>query len=119
MDSVALWRRQDETPYFLDEHSTSTASALAPASSPGASSQQISSEPEPDTDEWDVEPGDSPGTLELAEINWDDINDEVEAAMNESEDEDEVTSKKGAGVSEDEWTDETNSVIRCVGDLRG
>ena len=111
MDSVALWERQDETHYFLDEPSTSTAPAPAPVSSPTGSSQQVSSEPEPDTDEWDAEPAEAPGTLELNEINWNDINDEVEAAMNESDDEENV-SKKGA--SEDEWTDESNSVIRCV-----
>ncbi len=115
MDSVALWQRQDETHYFLDEPTTPSASAAAPASSPTSSSQQVSSEPEPDTDEWDVEPGEpgSPGTLELNEINWDDINDEVEAAMNESDD-DETGSKKATIASEDEWTDESNSVIRYV-----
>ncbi|KAK2461532.1 hypothetical protein APHAL10511_005995 [Amanita phalloides] len=111
MDSVALWRRQDETPYFLDEPSGSTGSAAAAASSPTTSSHQVSSEPEPDTDEWDAEPGERPGTLELNEIDWNDINDEVEAAMNESEDEEEVSSKKDMVASEDEWTDETNSVI--------
>ncbi|KAF8628253.1 hypothetical protein AX15_004028 [Amanita polypyramis BW_CC] len=110
MDSVALWRRQDEIPYFLDEPSASTASIAAPVSSPTTSSQQMSSEPEPDTDEWDLDSGESPGALELAEINWNDINDEVEAAMNESDDEEEMTTKKDI-MSEDEWTDETNSVI--------
>jgi RNA polymerase II subunit A-like phosphatase len=110
-DSVALWQHQDETHYFLDEPSTSTAPLPAPESSPTTSSQQISSEPEPDTDEWDAEPGEPPGTLELNDINWNDINDEVEAAMNESDDEEEATSKKGAIASEDEWTDES---IRCV-----
>lgn len=113
MDSVALWQRQDETHYFLEEPTSPGAPAPAPASSPTSSSQQVSSEPEPDTDEWDVEPGEPPGTLELNEINWDDINDEVEAAMNESDD-DESASKKAAIASEDEWTDESNSGIRYV-----
>ena len=46
---------------------------------------------------------------------WDDMNDEVEAAMNESDDDESVrTGGKSGNVSEDDWTDESNSVIRCV-----
>ncbi|KIL71651.1 hypothetical protein M378DRAFT_1020729 [Amanita muscaria Koide BX008] len=112
-DSVALWRRQDETPYLLDEPSTSTISTAAPTSSPTMSSQQVSSEPDPDTDEWDLDPGETPGRLVLAGIDWNDINDEVDAAMNESDDEgEEVTHKKIITASEDEWTDESNSRAR-------
>ena len=73
-----------------------------------------------DTDEWDAERGTEGRkegrALELGEIDWNEVNDEVEAAMNESDDED-VRSENGrsGNVSEDDWTDETNSVIRLVG----
>lgn len=88
---------------------------------------QISSDPEPDADDWDDEtrrankaaaaPANDGEDLELDEIDWDEINNEVEAAMNESDD-DEGESVKGTRsgqASEDEnWTDETNSIIRSV-----
>jgi len=77
-------------------------------SSPTTSPHQVSSEPDPDTDEWDLDPGEP---QELAGINWNDINDEVEAAMNESDDEGDVAPTNALIASEDEWTDESNSVI--------
>jgi RNA polymerase II subunit A-like phosphatase len=68
-----------------------------------------------DEEDWDQEPHDlkETGTLELGSINWDDINDEVEAAMNESDDEDgdgDAKSERSHGIesehaSEEEWTD--------------
>lgn len=91
-DSIALWRRQDETPYLLDDPS-----AVAPSSSPILDPHQISSDPEPDADDWDVEPAPAGNTsLELNDIDWNDINDEVEAAMNESDDEDDALSDKSS-----------------------
>jgi RNA polymerase II subunit A-like phosphatase len=106
-DSVALWRRQDESTYLLDEPPVA-----GPSSSPTTNAQQISSDPDPDGDDWDEDPGEGKdGTsLEFAAINWDDINDEVEAAMNESDDE----SVRSEMRSEEEWTDEANSVVRFV-----
>ncbi|OBZ79019.1 RNA polymerase II subunit A C-terminal domain phosphatase [Grifola frondosa] len=88
-DSVALWQHQDETPYLMDPEPL----ARAPLASPPSDPYQISSDPEPDADDWD-------------EVDWNAINDEVEAAMNESDDE-------SGNVSEDDgsWTDESNSVI--------
>ncbi|KAH7914757.1 hypothetical protein BJ138DRAFT_1078820 [Hygrophoropsis aurantiaca] len=82
-DSIALWRRQDETPYLLDEP------PIAPPS-PILDPHQISSDPEPDADDWDIEASANKvsGSLEFDDINWNDINDEVEAAMNESDDDD-------------------------------
>ncbi|KAI0334357.1 hypothetical protein GY45DRAFT_1351503 [Cubamyces sp. BRFM 1775] len=50
--------------------------------------------------------------LALDEVDWDEINDEVEAAMNESDDDGEGEGGSMRGeFSEDEWTDESNSII--------
>ncbi|KAJ8596296.1 hypothetical protein M405DRAFT_757888 [Rhizopogon salebrosus TDB-379] len=110
-DSIALWHRQDETPYLLDDPS-----AVAPSSSPILDPHQISSDPEPDADDWDVEPAPAGNTsLELDDIDWNDINDEVEAAMNESDDEDDAmsdrSSVKGGLLSDndDAMLDDTRS----------
>jgi hypothetical protein len=77
---------------------------------------------DPDED-WDQEPPEikETGTLELDSINWDDINDEVEAAMNESEDDDgdgDAKSERSYDMqsghgSEEEWND-GNSVSGSV-----
>ncbi|KAL4069798.1 hypothetical protein V8B97DRAFT_634789 [Scleroderma yunnanense] len=109
-DSVALWQRQEETPYLLDDPTPSAASL-----SPNLDPHQISSDPEPDADDWDVEPIAEKQALELAEINWNDINEEVEAAMNESDDEDNMGSRHGSVRSgmatddEDAITDDSRS----------
>ncbi|KAF5375137.1 hypothetical protein D9758_000554 [Tetrapyrgos nigripes] len=119
-DSVALWHRQDETPYLLDDPPTA-----GPSSSP-SSVQQVSSDPDIDEDdEWELEGSGATGdhslgsttSFEASQINWDDINDEVEAAMMESDDEDDMSEvnvggqagAQSANVSEDEWTDESIS----------
>ena len=119
-DSVALWQRQDEAPYLIDpEPVPEPAGPASPPSDP----HQISSDPEPDADDWDQE---RPRGLALDEVDWDEINDEVEAAMNESDDEDDDARSVRSGVSaqsgmrsgnvseDEEWTDESNSVIRSV-----
>ncbi|KAF9229050.1 hypothetical protein BS17DRAFT_770955 [Gyrodon lividus] len=110
-DSIALWQRQDETPYLLEDPTRN-----APSLSPNLDPHQISSDPEPDADDWDVEPAASGNTgFELADINWDDINDEVEAAMNESDDEDDARSERSsvrsamASDDDDVMTDESRS----------
>ncbi len=133
-DSIALWQRQDETVYLIDP--AESAVAVGPASPP-SDPHQISSDPEPDADDWDYErtatvggdDGEAEGEkgLALEEVDWDAINDEVEAAMNESDDDDDEgegylddgKSEKSGGtrsgnVSEEDWTDESNSVIRFV-----
>lgn len=114
-DSLALWKRQDETPYLMDDPSTKVVHI---SSSPISDPNQISSDPEPDADDWDQETAgpSNPGLLELNRINWDDINDEVEAAMNESDSDDEDMGsergeRKSGSMSEDDLTDETASVI--------
>jgi RNA polymerase II subunit A C-terminal domain phosphatase len=121
MDSINQWKRQDETPYLIDPETAAATTRPASPSSPDA--HQISSDPEPDADDWDYDRTAGPPpprSLELDGVDWDEINDEVEAAMNESEDDgdgdgDESGSvrsgEKSANVSEDEWTDESNSVI--------
>jgi RNA polymerase II subunit A C-terminal domain phosphatase len=113
-DSVALWHRQDETPYLLDDPPV----AVGLNSSPTVDYHQISSDP--DTDDWDEDSDRAvavgePQSFELAQINWDDINDEVEAAMNESDDDDVRSEKSGTrsgNVSEDDWSEGTGSVVR-------
>ena len=115
-DSIALWCRRDETPYLLDDPS-----AVAPSSSPIHDPHQISSDPEPDADDWDTEPAPAGNTsLELNDIDWNDINDEVEAAMNESDDEDSVMSE-GSSVrsgllsdNDDTMTDDTRRLGSCA-----
>jgi len=90
----------------------------ASAASPPSDAHQISSDPEPDADDWDQErvaaPEEGEG-LALDEVNWDEINDEVDAAMNESDDDgaSERSGMQSGNVSEDEdsWTNESNSII--------
>ncbi|GJE86193.1 RNA polymerase II subunit A C-terminal domain phosphatase [Phanerochaete sordida] len=118
LDSINQWRRQDETPYLIDPEATAAVGPASPPSDP----HQISSDPEPDADDWDYDrsAGVAPArNLELDGVDWDEINDEVEAAMNESDDDDDgdddgASVKSGAksgNVTEDEWTDESNSII--------
>ncbi|TFK70427.1 hypothetical protein BDN72DRAFT_887951 [Pluteus cervinus] len=137
-ESIAMWKRQPEGAYLIDLEIPPESGGEGVGSSPAADSQQISSDPDPDADDWDHEPsevqgavatGDASGTgtagtssartsvgrdvegdeapaLDLQDIDWNDINDEVEAAMNESDDED-AKSERSAGMrSDDEWTDE-------------
>lgn len=110
-DCIALWKRQDEELYLFYEASLAGAS-----NSPPVSDHQISSDPEPDADDWDLEPvagedvemgegsSGAVGALHLEEIDWNDINDEVEAAMMESDDESADERMK----SDDELTDESS-----------
>jgi len=103
-DSVALWKRQNEKPYLLDDPPTAMASTNPIVDSQQQSSDYIDSEDDrgpPETKET--------GRLELAAINWDDINDEVEAAMLESDDEDDVKSERSGMRSENVSEDEMGS----------
>ncbi|KAG5220969.1 Carboxy-terminal domain (CTD) phosphatase [Salix suchowensis] len=52
---VALWRHQDETPYLLDEPPVT-----GPSSSPAMDSIDISSDLDPDGDDWDKDPPSGP-----------------------------------------------------------
>jgi RNA polymerase II subunit A-like phosphatase len=120
-DSIALWHRQDETPYLLDDPSLT----VAQPSSSSLDSHQISPDLEPD-DDWDEDPAElgKPGAPEfdLGGIDWNDVNDEVDAAMNESDDDDddsksEKSGMRSANASDDESTDGTHSGVRCVIDI--
>lgn len=102
-DSIATWKRQDETSYLLEEPHAPGHTTSSPVNEP----QQISSDPEPDGDDWDEEvipEAKDPGALELSAINWDDINNEVDAFLNESDDEDDgrsdFASEDEEGVSD-------------------
>jgi RNA polymerase II subunit A-like phosphatase len=105
-DCIALWQRQDESAYLLDD------APILPASVdplPASASADEAAD-----DEWDATPQGEGGTnreLALDAIDWNDINDEVDAAMNESDDdeEDEARSERSA-MSEDDWTDDASSV---------
>jgi RNA polymerase II subunit A C-terminal domain phosphatase len=119
-DSIALWHRQDETPYLLDDPSLCPAQ---PGSSPTTDSYAIPSDPEPDNGDWDEDTsavGKATGGQEfdLGGIDWNDVNDEVDAAMNESDDDDDSKSDKSGmrsqNASDDEGsgTDGSHSEIR-------
>ncbi|KAL0068527.1 CTD phosphatase Fcp1 [Marasmius tenuissimus] len=132
-DTIALWRRQEETPYLLDDPPIA-----GPSTSPTISLNQISSDPDIDEDDdWEIEasagtgvggsaPGlGSGGSFSADQINWDDINDEVEAAMMESDDEDDdaidVKSERSGIRSEnpsDDESDESNNVISATNSPR-
>ncbi len=109
-DSIALWRRQDEKPYMLDDPPIPGPSS----SSPAADSQLVSSDVDVDSDDWDQDPPEhkATSTLDFGAVNWDEINDEVEAFMNESDEEDEGDGRsersggRSAAASEDEWASE-------------
>ncbi|KJA28556.1 hypothetical protein HYPSUDRAFT_33986 [Hypholoma sublateritium FD-334 SS-4] len=106
-DSIALWRRQDEKPYLLDDPPMP-----GPSASPTADSQLVSSDVDVDSDDWDQDPPEhkATATLDFGAVNWDEINDEVEAFMNESDEEDDGKSMLSAAASEDEWASENGSV---------
>ncbi|KAJ8514480.1 hypothetical protein ONZ45_g7970 [Pleurotus djamor] len=117
-DSVALWRHQDETPYLLDEPPVT-----GPSSSPPTDAVDISSDHDPDGDDWDVQnpAGAGAPSLEFDAIDWDDINDEVEAAMNESDDDedgDDAKSDRSATRSEMMSDDEAGSTVSVNGTPR-
>ncbi|KAF7359453.1 RNA polymerase II subunit A C-terminal domain phosphatase [Mycena sanguinolenta] len=100
-DCIALWKRQDEAAYLLDDAPTLPADPV-PAST--------TVEEEVDDEGWDTT-AHGEGTSELAfdAINWNDINDEVDAAMNESDDDEEEADARSA-MSEEDWTDDASSV---------
>jgi RNA polymerase II subunit A-like phosphatase len=121
-DSIALWQKRPEVTYLLDEPVVAEQSTT---------STHPSSDLDIDDDDWDLESAPTSGGVSLGvnpgsafhadEINWNDINDEVEAAMMESDDEEDAEDVKSVksdrsirsgNVSEDEWSDESNSVVR-------
>ncbi|KAJ6623178.1 hypothetical protein B0H10DRAFT_2011552 [Mycena sp. CBHHK59/15] len=116
-DCIALWARQDEAKYLLDE--------VAPAGgAAGADPLQVPAEDEADADDaaWDGGDGGTNAELALDAIDWSDINDEVDAAMNESDDDDdeggdgvqEDARSERSGMSEDDWIDDASrSVLFC------
>ncbi|KAJ3845307.1 hypothetical protein F5878DRAFT_689607 [Lentinula raphanica] len=121
-DSIALWQRQDETRYLLD-----APPAVGPSASPPTASSDL--DIDIDDEDWDLDSPPTSGGVALGvnqssgfhadEINWNDINDEVEAAMMESDDEEEEEVKstrsdrsgiRSGNASEEEMSDESNSV---------
>ncbi|KAG6876589.1 hypothetical protein C0993_002015 [Termitomyces sp. T159_Od127] len=107
-DSIATWKRQDETSYLLEEPHAPGHTNSSPITGP----EQISSDPEPDADDWDEEiitEAKDPSALELSAINWDDINNEVDAFLNETDDEDDARSD-GSGMRSDFASEDEDGV---------
>ncbi|KAJ7771856.1 hypothetical protein B0H16DRAFT_1514996 [Mycena metata] len=102
-DCIALWQRQDETAYLLDDGTTVSTSA-ADAVAAAVADEAVEDEG------WD---GAAQGgeDLTLDAINWNDINDEVDAAMNESDDDEEGEDGRSerSAMSEDDWQDDASS----------
>ena len=105
-DSIALWHRQDETLYLLNDP---TFAVPHPTTSPTMDPNQISPEPEADNDDWNedatyptVAKPENP--FDSAETDWSAVMEEVDAAMEESDDGDEddgdVSSDRGGMRSE-------------------
>ncbi|KAJ6500358.1 hypothetical protein C8R45DRAFT_65616 [Mycena sanguinolenta] len=100
-DCIALWQRQDEAAYLLDDAPTVPADPL-PA--------PTTAEEEVDDEGWDATThGEGAAELAFDAINWNDINDEVDAAMNESDDDEEEGDARSA-MEEEDWTDDASSV---------
>jgi len=109
-DSIAFWRRQNEAPYLLDEPRLNSSEPNVELDQPPPV--------EPEAEDWNADQkdaGEGPSSsLKLGEIDWNDINDEVDAAMNESDDDEERSVRSGNVSEEEDWTDESNSMIRSV-----
>ncbi|KLO11343.1 hypothetical protein SCHPADRAFT_906128 [Schizopora paradoxa] len=109
-DSIAHWRRMDEKLYLLDENRAGSPTAPT-ASSPPSDPNIISTDTDPedlvDDDEPGFEPRDIPEgavatpevPLALDDVDWQDVNDEVELAMLESDSEDEENGSEAGGSS--------------------
>lgn len=106
----------DERPYLLEE--PQPVPQAGPSSSPIADTHEKPTTPTmDDEDDWDVEESygnKEAGTLALNAIDWNDINDEVEAAMMESDDDDEDDTRSNKSgtrsgyVSEEDWGDDVS-----------
>lgn len=122
-DSVALWARQDERRYLLTPPMRTTPGPPDLfASDPPSDPHQISSDPEPDADDWDEGADAEAVTLPLDDVDWAAVNDEVEEAMNDSDADDDEEGEGDADAGsvrsgmedEDEWSEESLGSARCV-----
>ncbi|KAJ7231472.1 hypothetical protein B0H12DRAFT_1146513 [Mycena haematopus] len=104
-DCIALWHRQDEAAYLLDDAPAVHVGADNPLPASAAAEEEV------DDEEWDGAAHGEGANSELAfdAINWNDINDEVDAAMNESDEEEDEGDARSA-VSEEDWADDASSV---------
>lgn len=132
-DSIARWRRQEERLYQLDEFSVSNSSAPT-VSSPPSDPTAISSDTDPEgtIDDQDADSlereskEDIPISAEMTDVNaenfdmggvdWQNVHDEVEAAMMESDSDEEQSTASGrtsGNVSDEEGseTEETSIVM--------
>ncbi|CAK5280408.1 unnamed protein product [Mycena citricolor] len=99
LDCINLWHRQDETPYLLDDPPPVATDPLRVSSSSGDVGEE----------EWDsaLHNGSQVASeLSLDAIDWNDIDDEIDAAMDESDDDHGF----GDQMSEDDWTEDGSSV---------
>lgn len=108
-DCIALWQRQDEAAYLLDDAPTVPASADLPLPASASADEAV------DDDDWDgtAQSEGANSDLALDAINWNDINDEVDAAMNESDDDDEGEDARSerSAMSEEDWTDDASRSV--------
>lgn len=92
--------------------------------------EQISSDPEPDADDWDVAAeaeeiveNENKASIDLTEVAWDDVNAELEEFLAEGVSDDEEEDETGSGVgstrSNAENVDDAGSVGGYVSLLRG
>ncbi|KAI0319033.1 hypothetical protein OF83DRAFT_1241216 [Amylostereum chailletii] len=144
-DSIARWERQDEGPYLLEgargsgEGAGEGEETASASPSPVLETQQISSDPEPDADDWDVDrerggkegkegtEGEGGVPVKLDEVSWEDANAELEAFLAEGDSDDEedmddarssAESERLAPSGEKRSEDETSSVGRYRKRLR-
>ncbi len=109
-DSIAHWKKQDEKLYLLDDNRAASPSAPT-VSSPPSDPNAVSTDTDPeemvgDDDEPDLEFPRIPNVdaemsaevpLALDEVDWQDVNDEVELAMLESDSDDEENLEEAGG----------------------
>ncbi|KAF6754350.1 hypothetical protein DFP72DRAFT_1170471 [Ephemerocybe angulata] len=107
-ESIAQWRRMDEKPYLLEDP--------APASAiPSAAAAHMNEPSSEDEEDWEEAAPHNPGDLELSEIDWSAVNDEVDAAMEESDDED--STYIGGGTGDDarsERSEQDDESVRSI-----
>lgn len=138
-DSVARWKRQDERLYLVDDEPRSTTPQPESTSSPPSDPNAISTDTEPEELVGDVEAeageidedelselsksqGDASGVpigvtdltpegIDLGDVDWQNVNDEVEAAMMESDSEEDDRRSVASGSGRSSVADEEESDV--------
>ncbi|TFK26667.1 hypothetical protein FA15DRAFT_263986 [Coprinopsis marcescibilis] len=107
-NSIAYWHRADETQYLLEDPTPTAPGSSMTSKQPKPQNQQAEQSLDDDTDDDSPQvQGGAPSSLQLNDIDWDDLNNEVNLAMEESDDEDDSKSTKSA-VSEGDYADDVS-----------